>query len=176
MCVASGWQPYDVVLSAVLDVAQEGQITGEKATVLQAAWRRRNVQGKFQTAVQEMLEINGLIEDIEKKEEELKVRQDATALQIERAMAQDLKDEPPPRMPSERDMKNPQKMQEYMLQVSHTSSRSAPARAPRPQLLRGPLRLAHWAREAAGSSPKAVCAARVAVRLGRWVNTQPDSS
>ena len=56
------WQPYDVVLSAVLDVAQEGQITSEKATVLQAAWRRRNVQGKFQTAVQEMMEINGLIE------------------------------------------------------------------------------------------------------------------
>ena len=50
------------MLSAVLDVAQEGQITSEKATVLQAAWRRRNVQGKFQTAVQEMMEINGLIE------------------------------------------------------------------------------------------------------------------
>ena len=46
----------------MLDVAQEGQITSEKATVLQAAWRRRNVQGKFQTAVQEMMEINGLIE------------------------------------------------------------------------------------------------------------------
>ena len=55
-------QPYDVVLSAVLDVAQESQITGESATTLQAAWRRRNVQGKFQTAVQEMMEINGLIE------------------------------------------------------------------------------------------------------------------
>ena len=56
-------------------------------------------------------------QDIEKKEEELKQRQDASALQIEKAMAQDLKDEPPPKMPSERDMKNPQKMQEYMLQV-----------------------------------------------------------
>ena len=119
----TGQGPYDVGLSAVLDVAQEGQITGEKATVLQAAWRRRNVQGKFQTAVQEMLEINGLIEDIEKKEEELKVRQDATALHIEKAMAQDLKDEPPPRMPSERDMKNPQKMQEYMLQMGEYSAR-----------------------------------------------------
>ena len=50
--------PYDVVLSAVLDVAQEAQITSEKAVTLQAAWRRRNVQGKFQTAVQEMMEIN----------------------------------------------------------------------------------------------------------------------
>lgn len=57
------------------------------------------------------------MQDIEKKEEELKAKQDATALQIEKAMAQDLKDEPPPKMPSERDMKNPAKMQEYMLQV-----------------------------------------------------------
>ena len=56
-------------------------------------------------------------QDIEKKEEELKAKQDATALQIEKAMAQDLKDEPPPKMPSEKDMKNPQKMQEYMLQA-----------------------------------------------------------
>lgn len=119
----TGQGPYDVVLSAVLDVAQEGQITSEKATVLQAAWRRRNVQGKFQTAVQEMMEINGLIEDIEKKEEELKLRQDVTASQIEKAMAQDLKDEPPPKMPSERDMKNPQKMQEYMLQMGEYSAR-----------------------------------------------------
>ena len=119
----TGQGPYDVVLSAVLDVAQEGQITGEKATVLQAAWRRRNVQGKFQTAVQEMMEINGLIEDIERKEMELKVKQEETALQIEKAMAQDLKDEPPPKMPSERDMKNPQKMQEYMLQMGEYSAR-----------------------------------------------------
>merc|ERR1740138_1670722 len=94
-----------------------------KATVLQAAWRRRNVQGKFQTAVQEMMEINGLIEDIERKEMELKVKQEETALQIEKAMAQDLKDEPPPKMPSERDMKNPQKMQEYMLQMGEYSAR-----------------------------------------------------
>ena len=101
----------------MLDVAQEGQIVSEKATVLQAAWRRRNVQGKFQTAVQEMMEINGLIEDIEKKEEELKAKQEATALQIEKVMAQDLKEEPPPKMPSEKDMKDPAKMQEYMLQV-----------------------------------------------------------
>merc|ERR1740138_611464 len=94
-----------------------------KATVLQAAWRRRNVQGKFQTAVQEMMEINGLIEEIEQKEMEIQAKQDATALQIEKAMAQDLKDEPPPKMPSERDMKNPQKMQEYMLQMGEYSAR-----------------------------------------------------
>ena len=43
----TGQGPYDVVLSAVLDVSQEGTITSEKATVLQAAWRRRNVQGTY---------------------------------------------------------------------------------------------------------------------------------
>merc|ERR1719271_996582 len=69
------------------------------------------------------MEINGLIEDIEKMEEELKAKQDATALQIEKAMAQDLRDEPPPKMPSERDMKNPAKMQEYMLQMGEYSAR-----------------------------------------------------
>jgi len=119
----TGQGPYDVVLSAVLDVAQMGQITSEKATVLQAAWRRRNVQGKFQTAVQEMMEINGLIEDIEKKEQELAAKQDGYALQIEKAMMADLKDEPPPKMPSERDMKDPAKMQEYMLQMGEYSAR-----------------------------------------------------
>ena len=66
----------------MLDVAQEGLITGEKATLLQAAWRRRNVQGKFQTAVQELMEINGLIEDIEKREEELKAKGKAEAAAV----------------------------------------------------------------------------------------------
>ena len=56
-------------------------------------------------------------QDITKKEELLKAKQELTALSIEKAMAQDLKDEPPPKMPSEKDMKDPQKMQEYMLQV-----------------------------------------------------------
>mgnify|MGYP001299498065 CR=1 FL=1 len=37
--------------------------------------------------------------------------------------AQDLRDEPPPKMPSERDMKNPAKMQEYMLQMGEYSAR-----------------------------------------------------
>merc|ERR1711998_555453 len=37
----TGQGPYDVVLSAVLDVAQELQLSSEKATVLQAAWRRK---------------------------------------------------------------------------------------------------------------------------------------
>jgi hypothetical protein len=64
-----------------------------------------------------------LIEEIEQKEMEIQAKQDATALQIEKAMAQDLKDEPPPKMPSERDMKNPQKMQEYMLQMGEYSAR-----------------------------------------------------
>ena len=48
------------MLSAVLDAAQEKAKLSEKSTVLQAAWRRRNVQGKFQTAVGEMCEINGV--------------------------------------------------------------------------------------------------------------------
>mmetsp|Transcript_68630 Transcript_68630/g.153140 ORF Transcript_68630/g.153140 Transcript_68630/m.153140 type:complete len:507 (-) Transcript_68630:883-2403(-) len=119
----SGQGPYDVVLSAVLDVAQELQTTSSKATVLQAAWRRRNVQGKFQTAVQEIMEINGLIEGIEEKERELKDKQTTTALKIEAAIKQAEKDEPPPKMPSELDMKDPRKMQEYMLQMGEYSAR-----------------------------------------------------
>jgi hypothetical protein len=119
----TGQGPYDVVLSAVLDVAQELQLSSEKATVLQAAWRRRNVQGKFQTAVQEMMEINGLIEEIEVKEQELVQRQNQTALAIEKAIMQQEKEEPPPTKPSEADMKNPAKMQEYMLQMGEYSAR-----------------------------------------------------
>ena len=72
----------------MLDVASELQVGNERATTLQAAWRRRNTQGKFQTAVQEMMEINGLIEDIEIKEKELKEKQNTTALAIEQAMKQ----------------------------------------------------------------------------------------
>jgi len=119
----SGQGPYDVVLSAVLDVAQELQMTSGKATVLQAAWRRRATQGKFQTAVNEMMEINGLIEGIEEKEVELKAQQTTTALKIEAAIKQAEKDEPPPKMPSEADMKDPKKMQEYMLQMGEYSAR-----------------------------------------------------
>jgi hypothetical protein len=119
----SGQGPYDVVLSAVLDVANQVQADSSKATVLQAAWRRRNVQGKFQTAVQEMMEINGLIEGIEEKERELKDQQTTTALKIEAAIRQAEKDEPPPKMPSEQDMKDPKKMQEYMLQMGEYSAR-----------------------------------------------------
>jgi len=107
----------------VLDVAQELQMTSGKATVLQAAWRRRATQGKFQTAVNEMMEINGLIEGIEEKEVELKAQQTTTALKIEAAIKQAEKDEPPPKMPSEADMKDPKKMQEYMLQMGEYSAR-----------------------------------------------------
>ena len=42
-----------------------------------------------------MMEINGLIEDIEKKEEELKERQAMSAVAIEQAMTQQERDEPP---------------------------------------------------------------------------------
>jgi len=118
----TGQGPYDVVLSAVLDVATDLQQGAEKATVLQAAWRRRNVQGKFQTAVQEMMEINGLIEDIEAKESELKVKQEETALAIEKAIAPS-GGEKPPNQPSDKDMKDPKKMQEYMLQMGEYSAR-----------------------------------------------------
>jgi len=122
-CDETGQGPYDVVLKAVLNVAKTDEVSDAKSTILQAAWRRRNVQGKFQTAVQEMMEINGLIEDIEKREGELKDKQEMTALAIEQAMKQQEKDEPPPQMPSERDMKNPAKMQEYMLQMGEYSAR-----------------------------------------------------
>jgi len=119
----TGQGPYDVVLSAVLDVAQELQISSEKATTIQTNWRRRNVQGKFQTAVQEMMEINGLIEDIEKREEELKQKQEQTALAIEKAVKEQERQEPPPAQPSDRDMKDPKKMQEFMLQMGEYSAR-----------------------------------------------------
>ena len=107
----------------MLDVANTFVTSGDKATVLQAAWRRRNVQGKFQTAVQEMMEINGLIEGIAEKESELQEKQQVTALKIEMAMKAAERDEPPPRMPSEKEMKNPAKMQEYMLQMGEYSAR-----------------------------------------------------
>lgn len=118
----TGQGPYDVVLSAMLDVATELQMSSEKATVLQAAWRRRNVQGKFQTAVQEMMEINGLIEDIEHREVALKSKQDETAVTIEEAM-QSSANEQPPKQPSDRDMRDPKKMQEYMLAMGEFSAR-----------------------------------------------------
>jgi len=119
----TGQGPYDVVLSAVLDVATDLQVKTEKSTKLQAAWRRRNVQGKFQTAVQEMMEINGLIEDIEKREHEIKAKQEETSLAIEAAMRTQERQEPPPSKPSDRDMKDPKKMQEYMLQMGEYSAR-----------------------------------------------------
>jgi len=119
----TGQGPYDVVLSAVLDVATEMQQNAGKATVLQAAWRRRNVQGKFQTAVQEMMEINGLIEDIEARETDLMQKADATAAQIADSISADTKNEPPPKQPSDRDMADPKKMQEYMLQMGEYSAR-----------------------------------------------------
>ena len=119
----TGQGPYDVVLEAVLDVAQELQVGNEKSTILQAAWRRRNTQGKFQTAVQEMMEINGLIEDLEAKETELVQKQQEVSLEIEKAMKQHEKEEPPPRAPSSWDMKDPKKMQEYMLAMGEYSAR-----------------------------------------------------
>ena len=42
--------------------------------------------------------------------------QTLTGLKIEAAIKQAEKDEPPPKRPSERDMADPKKMQEYMLQ------------------------------------------------------------
>ena len=113
----TGQGPYDVVLHAVLDVADEIQIGNEKSTILQAAWRRRNTQGKFQTAVQEMMEINGLIESLEERVKDLKVQQDSTAAKIEANIKRAEAEEPPPKMPSDKEMKDPKKMQEYMLQM-----------------------------------------------------------
>merc|ERR1719453_1439675 len=42
---------------------------------------------------------------------------------IEAAIRQAEKDEPPPKMPSEQDMQDPKKMQEYMLQMGEYSAR-----------------------------------------------------
>ena len=44
------------------------------------------MQGKFQSAVGELMEINGLIEGIADKEKDLEERQNFTALKIEKAM------------------------------------------------------------------------------------------
>ena len=119
----TGQGPYDVVLSAVLDVAGE-KVTHDEATkMIQKNFRRRNVQGKFQTAVQEMMEINGLLEDLTEKEAELKKQQDQTAADIQKGMASQGRSEAPPRQPSDRDMKDPTKMQEYMLQMGEYSAR-----------------------------------------------------
>lgn len=137
----TGQGPFDVVLSAVLDAAQDKQKNGEKATVLQAAWRRRNVQGKFQQAVGEMMEINGLIEGLEEREKELEERQAVTALKIEKAMKLAEMDEPPPKMPSDKDMADPKKMQEYMLQMGEYSARQRAWRGRRQHRL-----VFHWLR------------------------------
>ena len=127
----TGQGPYDVVLSAVLDAANDRVKGNDKATMLQAAWRRRNVQAKFQTAVGEMMEIDGLLEELSERERDLAKQQAATGLKIETAMKLAEQEEPPPSMPSEKDMKDPKKMQEYMLQVQARALwRNPPARNP----------------------------------------------
>ena len=110
------------MLSAVLDAANDRVKGNDKATMLQSAWRRRNVQAKIQTAVGEMMEIDGLLEELSERERDLAKQQAATGLKIETAMKLAEQEEPPPSMPSEKDMKDPKKMQEYMLQV--TSARA----------------------------------------------------
>jgi len=118
----TGQGPYDVLISAVLDVAKQLQVTSDQATVLQAAWRRRNIQGKFQVAVQQKMEIEGLIEEIEQREDEVKVKQEQTAAALETAM-KSKGDEAPPPMPSDKDMADPKKMQDYMLEMGVYSAR-----------------------------------------------------
>lgn len=119
----TGQGPYDVVLSAVLDAAQEKQGLSDKATLLQASWKRRSVQGKFQSAVGELMDINGLIEGIADKEKDLEERQNFTAVKIEKAMKIAEMEEPPPKMPTDREMADPKKMQAYMLQMGEYSAR-----------------------------------------------------
>ena len=134
----TGQGPYDVVLSAVLDAANDRVKGNDKATMLQAAWRRRNVQAKFQTAVGEMMEIDGLLEELSERERDLAKQQAATGLKIETAMKLAEQEEPPPSMPSEKDMKDPKKMQEYMLQVS-AIWRNHPRNSPARNIRRNPL-------------------------------------
>ena len=50
-------------------------------------------------------------------------KQAEVSLEIEKAMKQHEKEEPPPRAPSSWDMKDPKKMQEYMLQMGEYSAR-----------------------------------------------------
>ncbi len=50
-------------------------------------------------------------------------QQEATALKIEKAMKLAEMEEPPPKMPSDKDMADPRKMQEYMLQMGEYSAR-----------------------------------------------------
>ena len=88
------------------------------------------MQGKFQSAVGELMEINGLIEGIADKEKDLEERQNFTALKIEKAMKIAEMEEPPPKMPTDREMADPKKMQVSRLLLLRVAAR---ARAlPRP--------------------------------------------
>jgi len=119
----TGQGPYDVLISAVLDVAKGLQVTSDQATVLQAAWRRRNTQGRFQVLVQQKMEIEGLIEELEVREQEVAAKQEQTAAQLEAAMKKGGGEDAPPAMPSDKDMADPKKMQDYMLEMGVYSAR-----------------------------------------------------
>ena len=60
--------------------------------------------GQVQTAVQEMMEIAGLLEDLAQAEKDLKAQQEKAADTIQQGLAAASGNEAPPRMPSERDL------------------------------------------------------------------------
>ena len=101
-CDRTGQGPYDVLLGSMLDVAQYEHTGGEKATVLQAAWRRRNTQGKFQVAVQEMMEIQGLISEVEALAMDAKAKQEQSQSAIAAALTAQMQSETPPPLLSEK--------------------------------------------------------------------------
>ena len=82
------------------------------------------MQGKFQSAVGELMEINGLIEGIADKEKDLEERQNFTALKIEKAMKIAEMEEPPPKMPTDREMADPKKMQVSRLLLLRVAARA----------------------------------------------------
>lgn len=104
-------------------IVEAREATNDQATKLQAAWRKRAVQSKFQLAVGEMVELNGLIDGLSERERELKAAADVTALKIETALRLASQEGAPPPMPSDADMRDPQKMQEYMLRMGEYSAR-----------------------------------------------------
>ena len=77
-CRPPGQRPLTLTLTLTLTLA---------LALPQASWKRRSVQGKFQSAVGELMEINGLIEGISDVERDLEERQNFTALKIEKAIS-----------------------------------------------------------------------------------------
>lgn len=108
---------YNVVLAAVIKAVDEREDDTERTIKLQSAWRKRNAHFKFQTKIQEMLELDCLIEGLGTRERELKAAANETASKIEHALMLSSVEQAPPPMPSDAEMRNSKKMEQYMLQM-----------------------------------------------------------